>query len=97
MGMEVVGTLGISGILTAVSVYIFFLFMNIRKVVGYHLWIDMIFSILMIVLYAGTFSGMITAFTGGLTLSLLLYGTKKLIGYARYYRRWGWRYFPGII
>ena len=97
MGYEVMGTLAVSGMLSAISVYIFFLFMDIRKIAGYHLWFDAAFSVLLIVVYAGTFSGMITAFAGGLTLSIMLFATKHLIGYARWYRKWGWRYFPGLV
>ena len=93
----VLGTLAISGVLTALSVFIFLCFLNIRKVAGYHLWFDAVFSIALVLLYAGTFSGMITAFFGGLTLSLLLFFTKIFFGYWRWYPRYGWRFFPGLI
>ena len=93
----VIGTLAVSGVLTAISVFIFLCFLDIRKVAGYHVWFDMFFSVALVFAYAGTFSGMITAFAGGLSLSIMLYGTKLLLGYARYYRRWGWRYFPGVV
>ena len=96
MGFEVFGTLAIAGVLTAVSVFILLCFLNIRKVVGYHILIDVVFSILMVVVYAGTFSGMITAFCGGLTLTILLWGTKLIMGYALWYPKYGWRYFPGV-
>lgn len=94
MGMEVVGTLALSGVLSALSVFIFAMFIGIHKVVGYHLWVDAVFSVILVVVYAGTFSGMITAFTGGLALSLMLFLTKKSIGYGRWTRN-GWRYYPG--
>jgi hypothetical protein len=96
MGFEASLTLTLAGVMSAVSVFILLCFFDIRKVVGYHVFIDVVFSILMVIVYAGTFSGMITAFTGGLTLTALLWTTKWLIGYARWYKEWGWRYFPGV-
>jgi len=97
MGLEVAGTLALSGILSAISVFILLCFFDIRRVAGYHVWVDLTFSLGLVIVYAGTFSGMITAFTGGLTLSLMLLSVKYLMGYARWYRHWGWRYFPGAI
>jgi hypothetical protein len=102
MEFAVVGTLALSGLLSAVSVYIVLLCLDIRRVVGYHLVVDVTFSVLLVVVYAGTFSGMITAFAGGLSLSLMLLLTKLLIGYAQYYKadgedKWRWHYFAGWI
>ena len=96
MGLEVLGTLTIAGVLSAVSVFIVLMTLGIRKAAGYHIWIDVIFSVAFVFVFAGTFSGMITAFTGGLTLTVLLLIVRWTMGYARYYRKWGWRYFaPG--
>jgi len=97
MEFAVLGTLAVSGVLTAISVYAVLLFFDIRKVAGYHVWVDILFSVLLVLVYAGTFSGMITAFAGGLTLTILLVLTKHTIGYAKWYRRYGWRYFAGIL
>lgn len=97
MGLEVAGTLALSGILTAISVFVLLCFFDIRRVAGYHVWIDIFFSVGLVAVYAGTFSGMITAFFGGLTLSIMLLAVKYLMGYARWYKRWGWRYFAGMI
>lgn len=96
MGFEVLGTLAVAGVLTAIPVFILLCFLDIRKVVGYHIIVDVAFSIAMIVVYAGTFSGMVTAFFGGLTLTFLLYATKLILGYATWHSGLGWRYYPGI-
>jgi hypothetical protein len=93
----VIGTLAVAGILTALSVFIFLCFLDIRRVAGYHLWFDALFSIALVIVYAGTFSGMVTAFFGGLTLSILLVAVKYLFGYWKWYRRWGWRFFRGVF
>ena len=93
MGFEALGTLAIAGVLSAISVFVLLWLIDIRKCCGYHIIIDVVFSVGLTIIYAGTFSGMITAFVGGLALSIMLYTTKRMMGYAKYYRRYGWRYF----
>lgn len=88
------GTLAVPGMMTALSIYIFLCFLNIRKVVGYHLLFDASFSIALVFAYSGTFSGMATAFMGGLFFSFLLYFTRLWLGYAKLTTK-GWRYFAG--
>ena len=88
------GTLAMPGIMTAVSVYVVLCFLDIRKVVGYHIWVDVLFSVMLVFAYSGTFTGTATAFMGGLFFSFLLYFTRKWLGYAKWTRH-GWRYFAG--
>lgn len=76
-----------SGALSAVGFYVVLAQLDLKKVCGYHLWFDVFFSALLLVLYRGTFSGMVTAFAGGVTLTLLLWLTRGLIGF----KTWNWR------
>jgi len=88
------GTLALSGVLSAVSVVALLALFDLYKVAGYHLLVDVIFSTVLVIVYAGTFSGMITAFFGGLTLSIFLYLFNRMCGYKKLTRT-GWVYHIG--
>ena len=83
----------LAGVASALGFYVILLMLDIRKVCGYHVWWDIAFSAGLLLLYQGTFSGMVTAFVGGLSLSLLLAATKYLNGFKRR-ERGGWYFYP---
>jgi hypothetical protein len=83
-----------AGVLSALGFYLILLQMDIRKVCGYHVAFDVGLSILLILLYQGTYSGMVVGFVGGVTLTGLLWFTKGLIGFKRY-EHGEWRYSIG--
>lgn len=88
------GTLALPGLLTALSVFAAMLLSGqLLKIVGYHVWVDIIFSVGLCLMYAGTYNGMIAAFIGGLTLSILLWLVNRIFGYYR----WSWNEFKWIF
>lgn len=89
------GTLMVPGIMTAIAVLVPLCFLDIRKVAGYHILVDVLFSVALIFTYAGTFSGMVTAFIGGLFFSFTLFFLKKFLGYAKWSWKDGWVYHVG--
>ncbi len=84
----------LAGVFSAIGFYLILLQMDIKKVCGYHTFFDIMFSLLLIVAYQGTFSGMVVAFIGGISITFLLWFTKGLIGY-KYYSKGEWHYSIG--
>lgn len=76
-------TLIITGILTALGFWIILLKLNIRKVLNFEIGIDVMFTVGMVMFLAGTFSGIMTGVIAGITLSILLYLSKKIWGVQR--------------
>lgn len=60
------------GILSALAVIVLLFKWNIRRALGYALWIDIGFTVLLCLMFAGSFSGMGAAVVGGLVLSIAL-------------------------
>ena len=84
----------LAGVLSALGCYLILLQVDIKKVCGYHLWFDAGLSVILILLYQGTFSGVVVGFIAGVTLTLLLWLTKGLCGYKRY-EHGRWNYYVG--
>ena len=89
------GTLMVPGVMTAIAALVPLCFLDIRKVAGYHIIVDVLFSVALVFTYAGTFSGMVTAFIGGLFFSFALLFLRKWFGYALWSWKNGWVYTPG--
>ena len=75
-----------------------------RIVLGYATSIDVIFTVGILTLYAGTYSGMLAATIAGLALAVVLTVGRKAIGYTYFTVRFeGWKprlvpvYVPGIL
>jgi hypothetical protein len=71
----------IPGVAAALTMFVLMWQMDIRKFAGYHAWVDVMFTVLLFVAFNGTYSGTMTAVSGGLTLTVLLLATKYLHGY----------------
>ena len=69
--------------ITVAAVYVVLWQLDMRKVLGYHLLVDISFTVIATILFAGTYSGMLVAMLSGLLLSILLVVTKWLIGYKK--------------
>jgi hypothetical protein len=75
------------------------------KVLGFDLYVDIAATALLMVLFAGTLGGMVAAMVGGLQISLILWGVKKLFGYMHPTRitrtglkvRIEWATVPGLL
>ena len=74
----------IPGMAAALTMYLLMWQLDIRKFAGYHAWVDCMFTVLLFVAFNGTYSGTMTAVSGGLTLTALLLGTKFFHGYKKY-------------
>jgi len=84
----------IAGALSALGFYLILLQIDIKKVCGYHTFFDILLSIALIMLYQGTFSGVVVGFAGGVTLTAMLWVTKGLIGY-KVRENGKWTYYIG--
>jgi len=73
-----------AGVLSALGFYLILLQLDIKKICGYHAIFDIGLSVILITLYQGTYSGVVVGFIGGVTLTILLWFTKGLIGYKKY-------------
>ena len=71
------------GMLSAASFMLLLLKFDIKKVLYFDVPIDIIFSSIMMYIFFGTFSGMVSSAIGGVTLSLSLLLCKKSIGYKK--------------
>lgn len=55
-------------------------FFPLRKVLYFDKWIDLFFTIVVPIMFHGTFSGMVTAVFSGLFLSMYLFIAKSVVG-----------------
>lgn len=69
-----------AGIIAAIAMIALLLKMDMRKVLGYDVFIDIAFTALLAWMLAGTFSGMMSALLGGAILSIYLTVSKKVLG-----------------
>lgn len=69
--------------ITFVAIYIVLWQLDIYKILGYHVLVDICVTITLATLFAGTYSGVMVAMLAGLMLSIALLITKWLIGYKR--------------
>ena len=72
-----------AGAVSALAFYVVFLKVGIRRVCGYDVAVDIASTVLLMAMFAGTYTGMIAAVIGGLLLSVLLLATKRVLGYER--------------
>lgn len=75
-----------AGIVSAIAFYIVFWKIDIRKICGYEVAVDIASTILLMLMFAGTYTGMIAAVIAGLLLSVMLMITKWFVGYERLVR-----------
>lgn len=69
---------------TAACLFLVLVKLNLRRCLGYDAAIDIGFTVFMMWLFAGTFSGAFAAVLAGTALSLILMAAKWLIGYERF-------------
>ncbi len=70
----------ITGLLTAVGIYIVMYRIGIKKFCGYLAATDATLMLVLFVVFFGTFSGMITGLIAGIFLSAMLTGSKRIFG-----------------
>ena len=65
------------GIISALGLLLLSLKIGGRKVIGMDVWFDIGITITLMIMFAGTFSGMTAAMIGGLFVTILLFIMKK--------------------
>jgi hypothetical protein len=87
----------VNGIMTVAAIYLVFLKLDIYKVIGYDLYVDITFTVALLMYFQGTYNGALVATAAGLFLSILLRITRYFFGYKRF-RLWDgrmqWVYHP---
>lgn len=72
-----------AGLFSACGVLFLLAKMNFKRVLWLDVPIDVASTALLVVLFFGTFAGMMAAAIGGAVISLVLLATKKTIGYEK--------------
>lgn len=83
-----------AGIVAAIAMIFLLMKLDIKKVCGYDVTVDVGFTFLLAWMLAGTFTGMLAALLGGAIISVFLYFMKKANGYKRlviHNRKLQWR------
>lgn len=79
----------INAIFMALAVYVVMLKIDIFKVVGYDVYVDVLFTLTLAYFMMGTYQGAMVAIIAGLALSGLLRFTRWFFGYKKYEgRKW---------
>ena len=68
---------------TAVCFILLMTYLNIRRIAGYALFVDIGLFVLFVWLFMGTYAGMMTGIIAGLIVTCFLKGVRKSIGYER--------------
>lgn len=80
-----IGTMALAGIVMVLAIFVTLSrVFNMRIVLGYATEIDVLFSVLLIVIFSGTFTGLLSAAFAGLTLAVLLTIGRVIFGYTRF-------------
>ena len=77
----------VAGVASAIGILFLLFKLDIRKVLAFDIFVDIGASVLLIVMFAGTFAGMMAAVIAGSIISIVLYCMKKLIGCKKPQRR----------
>lgn len=73
----------VAGIVSAMAILFLLAKFDFKKVLWLDVPIDIISTVLLIIMFAGTFAGMMAAVIGGCIISITLYAMKKLKGYKK--------------
>lgn len=74
----------IISIFTALAVYVVILKIGIRKVLAYEVTVDIVVTIVLMILFSGTLTGIVAATFAGLFFSIIMYISKLIFGYEKY-------------
>ena len=84
----------IAGVFAGLAILFLLAKFDFKKVLWLDVPIDIISTVLLVVMFAGTFAGMMAAVIGGCLISLTLLLSKKAIGYKKPVRsgvRFSWQ------
>lgn len=83
----------IAGIISALAFVVVLYKIGIRKCLGFDLYLDILTTVTLAVIFGGTYSGMMAAIIGGLLFSVILMVLKQVHGYQKFTWR-GWVDYP---
>lgn len=79
-----IGIMALSGVVMVLAIFVTLArIMDLRTVFGYATEIDVIFSILLLVMFSGTYMGLLSAAFAGLTLAVMLSVGRFIWGHRR--------------
>lgn len=73
----------IAGVFSALAILFLLAKFDFKKVLWLDIPIDILSTILLVAMFAGTFAGMMAAVIGGCVISLTLLAFKKAVGYKK--------------
>ena len=80
-----IGIMALSGVVMVLAIFVTMArIMDLRTVFGYATEIDIVFSLALLVMFSGTYMGMMAAAFAGLTLAVCLSIGRFLFGYRRF-------------
>lgn len=89
----------VAGLALTITMFVIMTRVNLLRFLGYSTIVDVVFTILMFVMFAHTFSGVVAGSFGGMFMALFLSMGRKLLGYerlqfkGRWFRlRYSWEY-----
>ncbi len=89
----------LAGIIAAAGMLFLLFKFGVRKIITYDIFFDVLITFFLVIVLAGTFSGMIAALFGGLLVSVVLFIMKRTMRHEKLslvktkkfpYRRWMW-------
>ena len=83
----------VAGLFSAAAILFLLMKFNMRKVLGFDIIVDCAATAFLIIIFAGSFAGMMSAVIGGAVISITLFFAKKALGHDRLTRR-GWVHVP---
>ena len=78
----------IAGLLTAVGMLFLLYKVGFKRVLAYDVIVDVVATIGLMYVFAGTYSGMMAAIIGGLFISVVLIIAKQFVSYKKLSCRW---------
>lgn len=94
-----------AGFVLTATMFVVMARINLLRFLGYSTWVDIVFTVIMFIMFAHTFSGVVAGSFAGLFMAAFLSMARKSLGYERYQRKgWGmgwvyhaptW-YIPGV-
>lgn len=80
-----IGIMALSGVVMVLAIFVTLArVMDVRVVLGYATEIDVLFSVLLLVMFSGTYMGLLSAAFAGLTLAVCLSVGRYTVGYTRF-------------
>ena len=77
----------LAGVASAIGVLFMLFKLDIKKVLAFDVFVDIGASLLLIVMFAGTFAGMMAAVIAGSIISIVLYIIKRMLGFKKLSRK----------